>query len=90
MADRFPTMAAMLREMSPEGRQLIAQWHIVMSAGLKTFADKYNRDWVLHGMTPLERIAGKAALEAWLEVMHAVGGTIADEALPPTGSRDDS
>jgi hypothetical protein len=76
--DRFPAMAAMLRRMSPEGRQLIARWHIVIASGLRDFSVKYPREIKALGSSISDRRAAAAALGAWLDVMKLVSEVISD------------
>lgn len=75
--DHFPQLAEMVREMSPEGRTLLARWHAVMVTGLRGFTYGSRKE-MRKVFSRSEVEAAQAALRSWLDVMNKVGEVLAD------------
>lgn len=75
--DQYPQLAAQLREMSPWGRELVAQWHRVLTTALEGYIPAAKRE-CNESMGPAARLGAGWALERWLIVMRDVAAVIVD------------
>lgn len=81
---QYPNLAALVREMSPEGRELVAHWHRVLTTGLEGYRNHVPEEARQLAATPEERLiavmAADAAVQGWLNTMRDVAGIIVDPA----------
>lgn len=82
--DQYPQLAAQLRKMSPEGRELVARWHRILTTALEGYIPHAKREAfdALEAMAqPGAKAAGygaELATTAWLNVMRNVAAIIVD------------
>jgi hypothetical protein len=79
---QYPQLAAKLREMSPWGRELVAQWHRILTTALEGYIPVAQREAkelcsFIDQRGAAEYGAGWA-LESWLRVMRDVAAIIVD------------
>lgn len=85
--DQYPTIARSLRAMTPEGRQLVAHWHRILTTALEG-AIPAMKTQALAGMLETAECSlseahaasggAEGALTGWLRVMRDVAGIIVD------------
>lgn len=83
--EEYPQIARLVRTMTPEGREVVAHWHRVLTTALEGFIPSAKKEVTegLRGLVPVsERRAATgaagSALISWLRVMRNVAGIIAD------------
>lgn len=81
--DQYPQLAAQLRKMSPEGRELVARWHRILTTALEGYIPAAKREvsGALYADGMLQSAAGEGAgmaLTSWLRVMRDAAVIIDD------------
>jgi hypothetical protein len=86
--DKYPQLSRLVQAMSPEGRELVAHWHRVLTTALEGYlphvsgeaADLYPTGLSIRA-GELRRAASQgavAAVQGWLRTMREVAGIISD------------
>jgi hypothetical protein len=84
--DQYPQLGRLVRAMSDEGRQLVAQWHRVLTTGLEGYISRAKENVLSAweeaalpeaGLRPAGHAVEKC-LREWLNVMRDVAGIIVD------------
>lgn len=81
--DQYPQLAAKLREMSPWGRELVAQWHRILTTALEGYIPAAKREAAetLYANDMLRCAAQEGTefgLNNWLRVMRDVAAVIVE------------
>lgn len=80
--EEYPQLARLVRAMSPEGRELVAHWHRVLTTALEGYIphakNEAKETWGTIGLQKAAKGGAETALQAWLNVMRKVAGIIVD------------
>jgi hypothetical protein len=74
---QYPQLAAQLRAMTPEARELVAHWHRILTTALEGFVPSAKRE-ALERFGDLARVGAGFGVERWLTVMRDVAAIIVD------------
>lgn len=80
--EEYPQLARLVRRMSPDGRDLVAHWHRVVTTALEGYIphakNEVKQTWGTVGLQKAAKAGAETALQAWLGTMRKVAAIIVD------------